>query len=139
MMAIYRPSLFGRDIVNDWFTSLETQWDYALKSTTAGYPVVDMFTDDAGSTILEFALAGFSKDEIKIEAKPETKSVTVSYESSVAKDPNRRIARRSFSKTYVNPDNSLDFTKITAKFENGLLTVTIPKRPEEKTLTINIS
>ena len=52
---------------------------------------------------MEFALAGFSKDELTVDVKPEKRSITVSAQTSANEgDTGRRIARRNFSKTYVS-------------------------------------
>jgi HSP20 family molecular chaperone IbpA len=51
----------------------------------------------------------------------------------------RRIARRSFQKTFVNYDNNLDLSAVTASFENGLLKVVVPTRPETKPLEVKIN
>ena len=50
----------------------------------------------------------------------------------------RRIARRNFKKTYVNYDNDLDLTGAQANYENGLLTINLPIRPEAQPVTIDI-
>ena len=89
---------------------------------------------------MEFALAGFSKEELSIEVKPEKRSITVRAQSnSSEEDSNRRIARRSFEKTYVNFENNLDLTMVSANFENGLLCVNVPVRPEVEPLKIEIN
>ena len=88
---------------------------------------------------MEFALAGFSKDDLTVEIKPEKNTVTVS--ANAAQDnssASRRIARRSFTKTYVNYDNNLDLNATSTEFENGLLRLVIPQRAEEKPMTIDI-
>ena len=111
-----------------------------MTQTTKGYPVADIYTGTDGSTIMEFALAGFSRSELTVDVKPERRSITVSATSSdenEAANP-RRIARRSFTKTYVNYDDMLDLSRAEARFENGLLTVTVPTRPETQPVTIEI-
>jgi HSP20 family molecular chaperone IbpA len=87
---------------------------------------------------MEFALAGFQKSDLTIEVKPEKRSITVSAQAEGENETGRRIARRSFSKTYVNYDDNLDLSEAQAKFEDGLLTVTVPTRPEVKPLSIEI-
>ena len=89
---------------------------------------------------MEFALAGFSKEELSIDIKPGRRSIMVSANTSTVDDSSiRRIARRSFQKTYVNYDDNLDLTAVTATFKDGLLTVNVPKRPETKPLSVKIS
>ena len=45
---------------------------------------------------------------------------------------------RNFTRTFVNYDDNLDLEEAEAQFENGLLTVRVPQRPEAKPLTIEI-
>ena len=59
-------------------------------------------------------------------------------EDATNEDSSRRIARRNFSKTYVNYDSNLDLTKAEANFVNGLLTVRVPTRAEVKPVEIKI-
>ena len=88
---------------------------------------------------MEFALAGFSRSELSIDVQPERRSITVSAQSADGEyEGSRRIARRSFTKTYVNYDDNLDLGRAEARFENGLLTVTVPARPEIQPLNIEI-
>ena len=88
---------------------------------------------------MEFALAGFSKEDLSIDVKPEKRSITVRAESKSGDEAsNRRIARRSFEKTYVNFDNNLDLSQISATFENGLLSINVPIRPEAEPINITI-
>ena len=111
-----------------------------MQKTTQGYPVADIYREDNGDTVMEFALAGFSKDDLAIEIKPENKSITVSANHSTedSRINSRRIARRSFTKTYVNYDNNLDLNATRAEFENGLLRLVVPPRPEAKPLRVEI-
>ena len=137
-IATFRPGLLGRTVFDDIFDSM-LDFPAALSRTTQGYPVADIYRDD-DQTVMEFALAGFTKDDLSIEIKPEKNSITVS--ANAAQDDqesnSRRIARRSFTKTYVNYDNNLDLGSTTAQYENGLLRLVVPARPESKPLAINI-
>ena len=139
-ITTYRPSLVGRRVFDDVFDNFFNDFPNLLRQTTQGYPVSDIYRDDDGSTILEFALAGFSKEDISIEIKPEKSSIIVRTTSNIddSEATNRRIARRSFEKTYVNYDNNLDLSAVFAEFENGLLRIVVPTRPESKPITITI-
>ena len=139
------PSLLGRGVFDDIFGHFFNDAPTFVQRTTQGYPVVDIFQGEDGSTMMEFALAGFSRSDINVDVKPETRSITVSAEitedTAIAEGsaPNsRRIARRNFSKTYVNYDDNLELARATAKFENGLLTIQVPPRPEVEPLQIEI-
>ena len=142
-LTTYRPSLLGRGVFEDIFDSM-LDFPQLMQRTTQGYPVADIYKGDDGKTVMEFALAGFSKDNLAIQINPKKNSITV---SATAKDQDRprgkpaagrRVAGRSFTKTYVNYDNNLDLEATTADFENGLLRLNIPSRAEAKPLIIDI-
>jgi len=135
----HRPSLLGCNIVDEVFDSIFADWQPLQTKTVQGYPVCDIYRGEDGSAVVEFALAGFQRNDLTIEVKPEKRSITVSAASGDTGDVNRRIARRSFSKTLVNYDDNLNLSAATAKFENGLLTVTVPVRPEVQPLAIEIA
>ena len=89
--------------------------------------------------VMEFALAGFSKEDLSIEISEN--KITISHQSQPWKGedrPARRIARRSFSKTFIDYNNQLDLLKAEATFENGLLTIMLPLREEIKPVCIDI-
>ena len=136
-LTTYRPSLLGRGVFDDIFDSM-LDFPALMNRTTQGYPVADIYRNDDGNTVIEFALAGFTKDDLRVEIKPEKNTITVTGDRSGENTSNRRIARRSFNKTYVNYDNNLDLNSTTAKFDNGLLMLTLPQKPEAKTLTVDI-
>jgi len=129
------PSLLGRSIFDELFGDFQS----LARKSTSGYPVADIFSNEDGSTTLEFALAGFSKEDLTIEIQPEQSTLTVRAEASTEGETNRRIARRSFQKTFVNYDSNLDLTGSTADFHNGLLTVTIPRKAERQPVIIDIN
>jgi HSP20 family molecular chaperone IbpA len=139
-ITTYQPSLLGRSVLNGVFDNLFTDFPRHLRQTTQGYPVVDIYRDEAGNTMMEFALAGFAKEDLDVHIQPDKRSITVSanLNQEGGGTSNRRIARRNFEKTYVNYDNNLDLSQATADFENGLLTVKVPQRAEMQPVTVKI-
>jgi HSP20 family protein len=137
-----RPSLLGNSVFDSFFNDFfaDDAFPTHLTKTTSGYPVADIYQGEDGSTILEFALAGFGRSELTVDVKPDRRSITVSAESSDMNEDvhSRRIARRAFTKTYVNYDDNLDLSQAEARFENGLLTVTVPRMPETQAVSIEI-
>ena len=134
LVKYHTPSLLGRSIFDELFGDFPS----LARKSTSGYPVADIFSNEDGSTTLEFALAGFSKEDLTIEIQPEKSSLTVRAEATSEGDTNRRIARRSFQKTFVNYDSNLDLTASTADFHNGLLSVTIPRKEQLQPVIIDI-
>ncbi len=91
---------------------------------------------------LELALPGFKKDEIKVSL--ENGYLTVSAEKNTEETDNKKYLRRELSESasrsyYVGTDMSRESIK--AKFENGILTLVLPKeqpKKEEVNTLINI-
>ena len=141
-IAIHRPGLLGHKYLSEVLDNLFSDqhfMDGAIKHTTKGYPVADIYRDDDGSTILEFALAGFKKKELSIDIQPDKRSITITGQVDEKNPKRQRIARRNFTKTFVNYDDNLDLSQAQAHFENGLLTVRVPTRPEVKPVSIEIN
>jgi HSP20 family molecular chaperone IbpA len=137
-LSTYRPSLLGRNVFDEIFDSM-LDFPSLMQRTTSGYPVADISREKDGNTVIEFALAGFKKEELTVEIKPETKSITVSAETDDSNRPGRhRVARRNFTKTYVNYDNNLNLSAAKASFENGLLRLVVPTRPAAQVFKVEI-
>jgi len=135
----YRPSLLGRSVFDDVFNTFFDDIPTYVQKSTQGYPVVDIYHNEEGGTVLEFALAGFRKEELTVDVKPTDQTITVSAQTETDESTkNRRIARRNFTKTYVNYDNNLDLTGSNASFENGLLTITVPQKEQAQPIAIDI-
>ena len=140
-LSIHRPGLLGRTVFDELFgNAFFNEFPAYLRQSTQGYPVTDIFRDDGGNTVIEFALAGFSREDLTVDIQPDAGSITISAEMNADDDDvsARRIARRSFKKTYVNYDQNLDLTNTSARFENGLLTVIVPQRPKTTPLSVEI-
>ena len=140
-IAIHRPGLLGHKYLSEVLDNLFSDqhfMDGAIKHTTKGYPVADIYRDDDGSTVLEFALAGFKRGELNIDVQPAKRTITITGTANEENTKRSRIARRNFSKTYVNYDDNLDLSNAKASFEDGLLAVRVPQRPEVQPLSISI-
>ena len=137
-ITIRRPGLLGHNVINEVFDSFFNDFPTHLKASTQGYPVADIYRDDDGSTVLEFALAGFKKKELAIDIQPDKRSITITGKANEENSKRQRIARRNFTRTYVNYDDNLDLSNAKAAFNDGLLTVRVPQRPEANPVSISI-
>ena len=66
------PSLLGRSIFDELFGDFQS----LARKSTQGYPVADIFSNEDGSTTIEFALAGFCKEDLTIEKTQLNKSIS---------------------------------------------------------------
>jgi len=130
------PSLLGRSVWDDLFTKLEP--NSLVRRSTDGYPVTDLYRDDDGNSVIECALAGFDKDQLTIEVKEGRITINADQGGEDSEEATRRIARRSFTRSFVDHSNKLDLEKAKASFENGLLRITVPPVPEVQSTIIAI-
>ena len=79
--------------------------------------------------LLEAEVPGLTKDDVSVEVKDNI--LAVSGERKVKRDDDavyvrKELKRSSFKRSFSLGDN-LDSERISAEFENGILTITIPK------------
>lgn len=104
-------------------------------------PAVDILEKD-GNLMLRAELPGMEeKDiELKLEGSVLTLRGERRFESEDQSGSYHRIERRygSFSRSFTLPD-SADLDKVKADYKNGVLTVTVPQRPESRPREIAVS
>ncbi len=112
-------------------------------STRAWAPPVDIYETDQ-NLVLKAELPGV--DPNTVEVRVEDNSLYLrgerKFEKEVKEENYHRIERAygSFSRSFTLP-GSIDSSKVTAEYKDGVLSLTIPKREEAKpkTFKINVS
>lgn len=105
-----------------------------------GFPKINVIEHD-GKFIVELGLAGWKKNELRIEVLGDNLVVSgESKESSTqgGKYLRRELKRSKFSKTIVL-GKDLDRDNIEATYEDGLLIVTVPKLQKSAPRSTTIS
>lgn len=110
--------------------------------TKAAYPKVNILETDSEIKFVA-DVAGLTKDEVQISIKDNednTKTLTISGKKEVEKkDENIKYLLRELKHSYfersfvINNYTEYNFDGITAKHENGVLTLSIPKMEVKKT------
>jgi len=130
----YSPtwSSFFNDFLNrDWY-----DWNnqnYSLTNTTI--PSVNIKeTEDEFE--VEMAAPGMAKDDFRIELNNSVLSISSEKQSENETKEGKNVTRRefsyqSFSRSFTLPA-IVETDRITAKYENGILQVNIPKKEEAK-------
>ena len=118
-------SLFNDDFFN--MPAFNTQ----KRSETI--PAVNIIEND-DEFQLEVAAPGFSKEDFKIELEKNILSVSTSREEKEENTnySSREFAFYSFNRRFNLPEKKVNAEKIDAKYKDGILYVSIPKREEEK-------
>ena len=121
------PSLFNDFMNDDWFTS----------RTSTAVPALNVIENEKDYE-LEFAVPGLKKEELNLQVDNDgIMSISMVHKDENGKENNKRnYIRREFTyqefhQSYILPDDA-DRAKISAKVENGVLTITVPKMPAEK-------
>ncbi len=104
-------------------------------------PSVDIIEKD-GNVILHAELPGMSEKDIDL--KLEGNTLTLKGEKKIENENKKSSYHRiesfhgSFSRSFRLPD-TVDFENINAEYKNGVLTITIPQKPEVKPREIPVS
>lgn len=125
------PDLFNHFMDNDLF-----DWSsrhYSNTNTTI--PAVNIREDHDGYDV-EMAAPGLEKKDFKVELNNQVLTISsVKQLENETKDEQRFTSRefsyQSFSRSFTLP-NTVEQDNIKAKYEDGLLRVSIPKKEEAK-------
>jgi HSP20 family protein len=117
---------------------------------------VDVHEDDAAYTVVG-NLPGFSKDDIKVEIDGNQVNIRAEIAAVADKDPSEATAPKSeasaaarqkvlrseryvgaFARGFSLPVE-IDDAQSAAKYENGVLTLTLPKKPHAAAKRLNIA
>lgn len=125
------PSFFDRFFERDLF-----DWENRNFSTTnTTLPSVNIKEDEEGFDV-EVAAPGFKKTDFKIELNNDQLTISSEKKSDTEMKEKEQFTRRefsyqSFSRTFSLPSIA-EIEKIKAKYENGILRISIPKMEEAK-------
>lgn len=95
--------------------------------------------EKGGDYHIEMDIPGFNKDEISVETKDGYLTITAEKSNEVKEEQEKNYIRRErvygkYERSFYLGD--LDEDKIDAKFDNGILMITVPKKEEVETKKI---
>lgn len=127
----YLPSFFDRFLNNelmDWSNS-------NFSSTNTSLPAVNV-KETNDDFLIEVAAPGMNKNDFKVNFNKNV--LTISSESKNEKDEKnenytrREFSYKSFQRAFTIPENVVNGEKISAKYNDGILEIILPKREEVK-------
>lgn len=98
------------------------------------FPPVEVLEED-GTLTVHLEAVGLKKDDFEISLQD--KVLTISHECSQANIEKTPVSRQSFSRSLTLPA-AVDPAKVEAVYQDGVLTITLPKAEEEKPRKIEI-
>lgn len=126
------PSLFNRlfegDLM-DWSNS-----NFAGNNSTL--PAVNV-RENQNEFIIEVAAPGMKKDDFKLDFDNGRLTISSEFSEETKNAGDEKFTRRefyyrSFQRAFTVPQNVVDGDKIQAKYADGILNITLPKREEVK-------
>ena len=129
------PSIFGEDLFNDWFSFPDFDKKYYGKNTDQVMKT-DIKEKDKEYEV-DIELPGYKKEDVKAELKDGYLTIRAAKNVSTEdkKEDGKYIRKERFSGNvsrsfYVGEDMTQE--DIHAKFEDGILKLTVPKKEAKK-------
>jgi HSP20 family protein len=123
VVPTFFDSLFGKDF-----------FDYNLNAGTATLPAANV-KENKDNFILELAVPGMKKSDFKIEVNNNVLNVSSEKEESKEESKDnftrKEFSYQSFSRSFTLPQTA-NKDSIAAAYNDGVLTISIPKREEAK-------
>jgi len=123
--------LFGDVYLRDEDTGFRGTWT----------PAVDIYESENHDLVLKAELPGMNRDDIEVTVENSTLVLkgTKKFEVEVKEEQYRRIERTygTCHRSFTLP-NTVDATKVSAEFKNGVLTVKLPFREEARPRSVNV-
>lgn len=120
----FLTDVFGRPIMPD------SNWAFPGIAASTAIPSVNI-TENSKDFKIEMAAPGLEKEDFKIETSNGLLSISCEkkHETKEAHENYRRreFSYESFCRSFSLPENSLP-EKIEAKYDNGILHLTLPKK-----------
>jgi HSP20 family protein len=127
-------------LLNDFFNEIPAVGKN-LREQAFGFPPVNI-TETTNSYELEVAAPGMEKTDFALKLDNNLLSISAEKKEET-KDENIKSIRREFSyrsfKRSFTLDEKIDAANIAAKYENGVLKVSLPKKEETKAVAKEIS
>ena len=127
MFPSFLDNFLSRDLM-DWNNS-------NFSSTNSTLPAVNIRENEESFTI-EVAAPGLAKENFKVNL--DRNRLVISSEQKEEKhESDKKYSRREFSyqsfeRSFSLPEGTVDGDKIAAKYTDGILVITLPKREEVK-------
>ena len=128
-------------LMNELFNELPMSFGKTLREDVLHFPPANI-TEKKDSYQIELAVPGFNKADFNV--KLEDKILTISAEkktenvSETDKLVRKEFSHKSFKRSFTI-DDKIDSQNISAKYENGILTLELPKKEDVKNGTKEIS
>jgi len=125
------PSFFDDFFTKDWLTSGWSDW----RLPGVSRPAVNVVENDK-DFVIEVAAPGMKRGDFKVEVEDDVLTISSEHESKNEERDGRYTRREfsyhSFQRSFRLPEHRVKVDKISARYDNGILYVTVPKAEDKK-------
>ena len=145
-MAVIRWTPFQdlatvQDRMNRLFSEFHHRHDDDVMTRGAWVPPVDIFENGNKELVIKAELPAMTREDIDVTVENQTLTIRgeKKFNSEVKDEQYHRVERTygSFSRSFSLP-TTVDVTKVSADYKDGVLTVTLPLREEAKPKQIKV-
>lgn len=134
-------SFFNPRFTSDLFDVIDRNFTQGETTERGIAPKVDV-RETQDLYVLDMELPGRTEKDVEINLKERVLSITSVHSEENKKEQEgewliRERKTSRFARSFTLPED-IDAEKVSAAFSNGLLTITIPRKPEGKARTIAI-
>ncbi len=127
--------------VKDFFNDFPTAVGKSLREDVLHFPPVNII-DTPDSYEVELIAAGMSKEDFKVNLENNVLTISAQKQEEEKKEDEkvirREFSKRSFSRSFTI-DEKIESENISAKYENGVLHLSLPKREIAKAVKKDIT
>ncbi len=121
---------------DDFLTKDVEKWFDGNNGFNTSLPAVNVKESEEGYEV-EVAAPGMSKEDFKVEVEHDVLTISSekeqkNEEKEEGKYTKREFSYQSFQRSFRLPEGQVDGDKIKARYENGILHLSLPKREEVK-------
>lgn len=129
-------------MIKDLFNEFPSAVSKTVREDVLHFPPVNII-DTPASYKVEMAAPGFEKNDFKVNLEANVLTISTETKEEIPSETDK-VIRREFSlkafKRSFTIDEKIDTENISAKYENGILTLTLPKKevvkPAAKSINI---
>jgi len=137
MTSLKRTNQYLPSFWDNFFSRNMMDWDNQNFSTTdTTLPAVNVKENDEAFEI-EVAAPGMSKNDFRVSLENNLLTISSEKKEEKKEEEKGRFTRREFSyqsfqRSFTVPENLVEGDKISAKYCEGILCITLPKKEEVK-------
>lgn len=127
------PSLMNDFFDDTWFDSSLSNW----RSAGSSLPAINI-KENNDEFEIEVAAPGMKRDDFKVELDNSLLTISSEREDKREEKDNegnytrREFSYQSFQRSFTLPQERVDADKIAARYTDGILHITVPKRESAK-------